>query len=169
MQAPKPRYNTRRPARRPALRLLRFLCVTLAAGTLLFGCRNLGCERRPDVEGHRRGQTLGNMQMACKFVMMAEAGSGERAPLAMDALVQWFSKHKLLQEQEYDLFIDPATNRMIDGWRRPLVALEKDGRLTGFGSAGTNGRWEGGGGDDITIDLEKVRRREWPLNVPETR
>lgn len=66
------------------------------------------------------------------------------APTENRELVAWFNR--------LGLWLDPNTVQdglLVDIWGRPVHLIAEDGQLKQLGSAGPNGQWEQGAGDDL--------------------
>lgn len=93
------------------------------------------------------------LREVCKTIWLAEAESKQPAPTDMRKLVGWLGKHAPRNEEH----IDYVKGTIRDAWGRDIILVSEGGRLKAVGSAGEDGVWEGGRGDDICVSLEEVR------------
>jgi hypothetical protein len=83
----------------------------------------------------------------CEDIRSLESDYGEPAPSDPAKLVQWMKMH-MGGEPLYT-----KNGILLDPWDHPVVVLTSDGKVTGLGSAGPDGVWQGGTGDDIVVKL----------------
>jgi len=94
------------------------------------------------------------LHCVCKHICLAEHNTEEPPPLKLPELVDWLAKHAA--EGPY---IDYKRKTIRDVWGNPVVVVSESGKLTGLGSAGPDGNWQNGAGDDIVVTLEEVKNR----------
>ncbi len=142
-------------AKRGATSLLQMtvICLlrssTLVAGLIGF----ISCQgsRPKDGEEYLRTQTGNRLRSIAVGIDLSEHATGEPAPTSMPALVEWLRHYGKPLDADYD-------NKTIrDMWGREVQLTVQDGKLRGLSSAGSNGIWEGGQGDDIRVLLDEVR------------
>ncbi|MFO7900647.1 MAG: hypothetical protein R6V58_16495 [Planctomycetota bacterium] len=118
----------------------------------LSGCGDYRTQRRIAVRTK-------NILMTWRTQMAAAKDHWETSlPLSSDAFLS-----RLQDDEAYRTYIgstpfedvDLKSKRILDGWRRPVILIAYEGKLGALGSAGANGIWEHGGGDDIVIPMEE--------------
>lgn len=130
-----------------AIMLLGVICVGAQLGGL--GCRSI---ERDDP----RSKAHSALWDVCIRVVLAEINTESDAPAKLPDLVHWLDKAGLCET----VYMDCQRKTIIDIWGRDVVLLTQNGKLSGLGSKGEDGIWQGGYGDDITVMLDELRGRE---------
>ncbi len=127
------------------IRCLRLTAVLLLAGSF-YGCQSGKAVQR-DVDARNMLETM------CKLVCIGEAVYDEPPPTSLPRLVDWIATN-VSNDLDY---IDYDNKTIRDPWNNEVVLVAENETLIGIGSAGPNGRWENGQGDDILVKLQDVR------------
>ena len=119
----------------------------------------LGC-RQPDSGGHTRARSKIIMYNIHTAILIAEREMNEAIPITLHGLVDWLFKDI---PPSVDTSVECEIRAMKDAWGNPLIVLsDESGKFIGLGSAGPDGFWQNGQGDDIIVTLDEVRiRRGW--------
>ena len=130
-------------------------CPLLVAA---YGCND---KSRVAEEGKLRAQTLLGMTSVSTEIRRVCAETGESPPQDIGSLVPWLRRHSA-QLSDSVLIQD---GMLIDGWGNSLRLVRREDSLIQVGSAGRNGQWENGGGDDLVgpeIDPSKYKVASQP-------
>jgi hypothetical protein len=119
------------------------LCLSTLA-VLLASC----AKGKPSIE--RVIETKNMLRVTAMLIDMEKSVSREEPPTTVHMLVVWMEA----RDSGKEVFIDYAAKTIRDSWGKEIVLIVEDGRLRGVGSCGVNGRWDGGGEDDIVAMLE---------------
>jgi hypothetical protein len=131
--------------------------LALAATALLACAVASGCPQ-PDIEGHIRADERNRLTMVCNLLLLAEERHAEPIPVNLAEVTVWLQGMWL----EDDEHIDFRNGTISDAWGNRAVVISEGNTFLGLGSAGPDGRWEGGSGDDIVVTLEEVKSRWGP-------
>ncbi len=123
-----------------------FLPLLLITCLACIGCRQL------DQPGHDRVRSERILRSVCKLVFLGQPRTEEPPPISLHSLVVWIKEHVSTDER----FIDYEGKMIKDIWGNEIIILSQGDRFKGVGSAGPNGKWEGGQGDDLTVQLDDL-------------
>ena len=140
---------------------LRIVLVLLVGG-MAFCCLYLVRDRdaRLHAEGYMWSKTAGRMSLICKLIILAEDDMDEPIPVTMSELIDWLAKSGYADTEYDSADIDFQQKMIQDAWGNPLKVLsDESGRFIGFGSAGPNGLWQNGQGDDIIVTVDEVKNK----------
>ena len=110
------------------------------------------CTGRDTGEGFGPADSKQTLLVVCTLISSGKECAPAPPPTMLPEIVDWIATYvgKGCPRIDYK-------NRTIrDGWKRDIVPIVTDGKLAGLGSAGANGRWEDGKGDDIVVSLDEV-------------
>ena len=82
--------------------------------------------------------------------------TGQRPPADNAALVTWLTGNGAVFHDAVII----QDGRFVDTWGNDLVVMVSEGEVFQLGSAGPNGQWEGGEGDDIV--RHGIDTSDWP-------
>jgi len=134
--------------------------MRFAAATVLLACLS-GCGG-DEARTKQIVETKITLRTVCLLVWLAEEESSQEPPTTLSKLVIWIQENAANNEDR----IDYDRQTIEDSWGRAIVLITDNGRLTSLGSAGPNGLWEGGGGDDVVLGLAEVRRQSSAASGP---
>lgn len=122
--------------------------VVVVVGVLVWDMRSFR-----DDSGLPAASMSSDLRQLLILAEINEASTGDHAPVRSSKFVQWLLEGLDVQDDREGAFrrIDAAGESIVDEWGSEVVVLAKEGRLWALGSAGPNGRWENGGGDDILV------------------
>ncbi len=129
------------------------ILVLLTVMTCFFSA---SCKSNYHNVGLEKSNAVNNLRDICIFVNSVEYISKEPAPTSLTLLVTWLEKKILVKES----FIDYEGKTIKDIWGNTIIIMSQQDRFIGVGSAGPNGKWEGGQGDDLTYLLSELIAEE---------
>jgi len=133
--------------------MARYRLITLALAVVLVALRVPSC-RKPNVPEdwriEKNWKVLKNIKAA---IECAEAVSGESPPLSVHDLSQWIVEHFPGAVKHGIVRVDKHSGVILDYLGQPIIVVTENGTVLGIGSAGNNGRWDGGTLDDLYLPL----------------
>jgi hypothetical protein len=129
------------------------VCALIFLLSLGFISARGGKMRDGPSSGYDRATTRNHLASICRLIPLFEETSKQPAPVTMPEFVDW------LGACTKQLDVDYEGRTIRDYWGRPAVLIVRDGKLDALGSAGPNGRWEEGKGDDILARVEDVNKK----------
>ena len=114
-----------------------------------------GCQRdRPPPPGLER--TIEGLNCLRNGIGIATTSAEKEPPATERALVEWIIANvepESVKELEDNGTLDAHGKRLVDGWGRPLILIG-DPYLKKIGSAGLDGAWDEGRGDDFVVEID---------------
>lgn len=108
-----------------------------------------GCKQRGDA----RGDSRTTLFSVCQDVYLAKGDTQDPPPVNLPKLIEWLD----VQGFKNLWYVDYQQKTIRDGWGREIVIISQDGKFVGVGSAGPDGIWQGGNGDDVVYKLGDLK------------
>ena len=123
------------------------LCLCIAGAIVLE-------VRRHDVSVREEAKSVGLtwhvLYVTRDAIRAAQEATGRAPPLTIGELLSFIQGYSgQVQEPMWDMNVGTIS----DGWGQPILIVTDGARVVGLASKGPNGRWDGGHGDDILVEL----------------
>lgn len=126
----------------------RSVILSLALMAIAFAAMS-GCKAN-SVPAAQSPQTMKTLRSICTLAWSTQSDPYDPVPTTLPVLVNWMKRNM-------PGMLEPAQKTIQDEWGKDIVIIVKNGKFFGVGSAGPDGVWQNGTGDDLKSTLDDFK------------